>query len=146
MQLEFFHHKINELWEELKKDGVNTKVASFVIAHHFTNQDRCVMEVIENVLDNKLDEIMKALEWFYPSFIDINQRREEMKFKLFPQWRNIHNLKKIRKEFDYLKDMENVKKFIETLEELRAQNSRSNGKPKTNNAIDAIDDNFYPHR
>ena len=118
MHLEFFHHKINELWEDLKKDGVNTKVASFVIAHHFTNADECVMELIFEEIKYAIDDIFIFTKILDPNCNDM-KIREGFKNIYLQTWRKIPKFKKLYQEFEYLKDMDNVKKFIEKLEELR---------------------------
>lgn len=139
MHLEFFHHKINELYgdlKELEKD-LTIERASFHIAEIFKQEMDWVLLVVIDQIEEFINELIIAVDIIYPyphkiRFLRDSGSRNTMRRRLFAQWKAHPRFRKLHKELEYLKNADNVKKFIETLEELRGKNSASNRKPKSN--------------
>ena len=119
MQIDFFNYKVIELWDKYKKEGNNSEIAAYLISSLFIHEHSCLAEIIAKEIENQLGQIFLGLELTdYSSRIE-SATKDHLIATLLPYWKKLKSLKPVYEEFEWLKDEENVKKFIEKLEFLR---------------------------
>lgn len=126
MQLNFFNYKIIKFWDKYKAEGKTPEIAAYLIASLFMHEHTCLVEIFAKYLENELAEIFVGIDYMeYPLTIrntakeQFTNARDQLICALLPCWKSLKVLEPVRKEYDWLKDKENVKKFIEYLEFLR---------------------------